>query len=100
MDSVQNPIQRPHVSMDMVDVALAQLRSEIIRRMDQHGPGTFVSTHEIVGVIEEEFNELKHEVHGNASPERLCSELMDIAVPSIFAVACFNSNTVEVRASR
>ena len=43
----------------------AALATELGIAMMKHGTGSFVSTHEVVGVLDEEFRELKDEVHAN-----------------------------------
>jgi hypothetical protein len=78
-------MQRNKVTLDQVDEGLRQLREEILRRLDQHGPGEFVSTHEILGVVTEEYHELVDAVKDNQAVDH---ELMDIAVGALFGAIC------------
>lgn len=64
-------------------------------RIKKHGNGSFACSHEILGIITEEYDELKGEVHAN-NREGIIHELLDIAVPAVFAVACLNTGEVEV----
>lgn len=59
-------------------------------RLHQKGRGSFASIHEVFGIIAEEYNELAEAVH-SSNINDIRSELLDIAVPALFAVACIDS---------
>ena len=72
----------------------AALATELEIAMMKHGTGSFVSTHEVVGVLDEEFRELKDEVHANDT-DAVRRELLDIAVAAVFGVACIDALSME-----
>jgi hypothetical protein len=82
--------ERPDVPAAAVERALKYVTSELYRRLNEKGWGAFVSCHEIVGIIDEEFDELKEAVHDNVEVSAVLSELADIAVPAIFGIACLD----------
>jgi len=84
-------IKRPNVSKKARAVAIEFVASELRRRMAEKGPGTFSSTHEILGVIDEEYNELREAVHRNEMID-IEKELADIAVACIFSLACIHED--------
>ena len=86
---------RPQISDDAVGKAVKFVTEELYRRLREKGDGAFVSRHEIVGIIGEEFDELKTEVHNNSGSRDVISELADIAVPAIFGIACIESGVTK-----
>ena len=84
-------IKRPNVSKKARAVAIEFVASELRRRITDKGPGTFASIHEIMGVISEEYNELKDAVHKNEMID-VEKELADIAVACIFSLACIHED--------
>jgi len=68
-------------------------KKELQRRLDQKGYGTFLSTHEILGVLSEEFDEFEAAVHKN-NQEEVLKELMDVAVGAVFGCSCVLFGTV------
>ena len=81
---------RIQVTDEEIELAVNKVRSMLEGRLRQKGKGTFASTHEIYGVIAEEFDELGDELRNNNS-EAFKNELMDIAVGAIFGVACIDA---------
>jgi len=77
-----------------IEKAVNEFRLELSRRLDEKGPGTFVSSHEIIGCVGEEFDEAKQAVHDNDN-RQLRKELLDIAVGAVFGVACIDSNNLD-----
>ena len=62
------------------------IRQNLARRINQHGELSFISTHEICGVLDEEVREFKDTVHDNQAFEA-AEELADIAVACIWGIA-------------
>ena len=85
---------RPQIPMEQVYAVLQRLRDELRNRLAQKGYGSFSSSHEIQGVLQEEFDELKEAIHKNNSPG-IEAELYDIAVGVIFAVACIDADCLD-----
>ena len=66
----------------------------LFRRLDTKGYGTWLSRHEILGILEEELYETKKAVH-EGTIEDVRYELVDVAVGCLFAIACINSKTLD-----
>jgi hypothetical protein len=83
--------------LDQLDLAkaLALTVEELRRRTKEKGMGVMVSSHEIQGILDEEFDEFKDEVRNNGSAERKIEELLDIAVGAIFGIASIQSGGVD-----
>lgn len=75
---------------DAVEISVAHLK-EVLRRK---GFRSFKSTHEIYGVISEEFEELKRSLHNNDLSE-FEGELLDIIAACLFSYACIRDKTLD-----
>lgn len=64
-------------------------------RAEQKGNGSMASSHEILGIIEDELQEYRDEVHAKSSAELKIEELKDIAVAAIFGIASIQSGGVD-----
>jgi len=87
-------MKRPKISKEMRSEVLELVRGKLEMRLKEKGDGSFASTHEILGVIDEEYNELRTAVHKN-SWDDIVLELEDIAVAAIFSLACVRQQTVD-----
>ena len=87
-------MKRTQISTDAVLEAVKDLTNKLNYRLNQKGYGTFSSRHEILGVIQEEHNELIEAVT-NLDLSEIKQELLDIAVGAIFAIACINEETLD-----
>ena len=86
-----------------LDAALSDVGCKLLERAKQKGLGTMASNHEILGIIVDEVQEYRDEVH--AKPSETCSqetikirrieELKDIAVAAIFGIASIESGGVD-----
>lgn len=85
---------RKQVPNAHVDEAIMKLRNKLYSRLEEKGNGTLASTHEILGIIEEEHDELKEAVRSNRS-ELVMRELLDIAVACVFGYACIDKGHVD-----
>lgn len=88
---------RESISSNSIAEAADKVGSEMSRRLQEKGFGSFASTHEIAGVIHEEFNELMNALRENDA-EQFQKELYDIAVGCIFGAACINEASVSEKA--
>jgi len=86
-------MREPIVSVS-IDEALNQLKLHLEYRLKQKGNGTFKSTHEILGVVAEEYHELIDAVKSNEK-SFVYEELMDIAVAAVFGAACLIQNATD-----
>lgn len=63
-------------------------------RLNEKGFGSFTSSHEILGVVTEEYWELIGAIKSN-NQNSILHELMDIAVGCIFAYACIQNGKTD-----
>ena len=87
-------MERTQITEEQIELALQLLKDKLKYRLKQKGYGTFASTHEIAGVLDEEHRELKETVHYN-NMEDFEKELLDIAVGAVFGVACVQAKTLD-----
>lgn len=74
----------------ITDADLERVIQVVVRklefRMKEKGRGAFVSSHEIMGIVSEEYDEMKEAVQEN-DHNKLFDELADIAVASLKGMA-------------
>ncbi len=87
-------MSRTQITDEEIEVALTFIKNALEGRLLQKGKGTFASTHEIYGIVAEEFNELGRELEKN-NEDNFAGELIDIAVGCIFGVACIKSKKTD-----
>lgn len=69
--------------------------SELIeKRLEEKGRGIFVSSHETLGIITEEYQEYAETVHNN-NKDCQEKELMDIAVAAIWGIVSKRSERMD-----
>lgn len=78
----------------VIDAAIAEVRGKLIERLAEKGWGTFASSHETLGIIAEEYDELLEAVRGNDLME-VDAELKDLAVAAILGMASITANRSE-----
>ena len=88
-----NENDRDLVQDGFVACALSDTKRELLRRLKEKGQGTFASTHECLGIITEEYDELKEAIQANDN-DWTRKELADIAVGCIFGIACIDAGTM------
>lgn len=77
--------RRPVATPESISTTIAELISTLYYRVSQKGANTFVSSHEILGIVSEEFDELKDSVRKNDLDE-FEEELFDVAVACIWGL--------------
>jgi hypothetical protein len=87
-------MKRKAVSEESIHDAMRLVRDELKRQLATKGKGTFASTHEIWGALDEEVREFKNAVHDEA-PASTISELSQVAVAAIFGIASIRGGTVD-----
>jgi len=78
--------ERKEVTEDHLDMAFDIFRYSIKMRMKKHGPLSFITKHESLGVITEEYLELIEAAKLKTSKGFDC-EMIDIGVATIFHIA-------------
>jgi NTP pyrophosphatase (non-canonical NTP hydrolase) len=85
---------REQITQEQIEKVIENFKWKLQERLREKGFGTFASSHEILGIITEEYKEMLDAVHKN-NIESLKLELMDIAVGAIFGIACIDANTLD-----
>ena len=94
MDKRSEKTHRKIINTSEITSATTDVVDKLYQRLNQKGFGTWLSRHEILGMIEEEKYELTMAVH-NGDLKDVKRELLDIAVGSIFAVACIDAGGLD-----
>ncbi len=79
-------MNRPPVSQESLLKAMETVAERMGLKLEKHGNGAYVSHHEMLGIITEEYLELSTAIHDNDVIE-VGNELHDIAVSAIFSIA-------------
>lgn len=100
-------MKRAHISESALTNAKRQVNEAVARRLKKVGKGTHASTHETMGVITEEYDELLDALRlckgnegdgstkGDAGVQAFKKELIDIATACIIGVASIEGDTVD-----
>ena len=82
--------KRPAIPDSMLKLVLSDFDFKLREQLDKKGRGSWLSQHEILGVVEEEHHELLDAIISN-DHLAVKGELLDIAVACIFGAACITS---------
>lgn len=83
--------RRTFISRETVYSVMTQVGDALQSRINEKGQGSFASSHEILGVLKDELEEFRDEVHAKSGDLRKVEELTDIAVAAIFGIASITS---------
>jgi NTP pyrophosphatase (non-canonical NTP hydrolase) len=89
---------RPEVSDQILLAALDAMTVRVGQKIEKHGRGAYISNHETLGIVAEEYHELIDAVHQN-DPVDVANELMDIAVAALFGVASMMEKEERLKAA-
>lgn len=84
--------ERVQVDQKLIDEVVEHMAAKLLNRLAQKGRGSIISAHETLGILEEEFYELKMAVHGKVQSD-VIEELLDIAVGAVFGIASLMQNS-------
>ena len=87
-------MKRERISNDILQLVSDEIFRKLHKRMVEKGHGTMASSHEILGIVTEEYFELVEAVRMNRL-DGVTSELKDIAVACIFGIACIGDGKVD-----
>lgn len=93
--------RRPEITEEEIDKAFNRARTHITLMLAKNGSGAWVSQHELLGEITEEYTELIGAIkdsHGN--PLELMAvkkELLDITTAALFGLACIEAKKMDLR---
>jgi len=79
-------IERDLITAEKLNISMDDFRATLSYRLDQKGRGIFVSSHEVLGVINEEMHELTDAIKSN-DPEKILDELMDVVIAAFYGYA-------------
>jgi hypothetical protein len=74
--------------------AIKSVKDALEERLAEKGYHTFVSSHEISGVLREEYKEVGDAVHLNSN-EFLRKELIDLAVACIWGIVSIDADALD-----
>lgn len=86
---------RQKITRRQIRSAIVAVRGDLKARLKEKGLGAFVSRHEILGVITDEYTELIEAVQTKAPISDVRHDLLDIIVGGIFAVACIDAEALD-----
>lgn len=91
------PTMRPGIPESQINLAFDTVSSQMKRALQENGNGSWVSRHEILGEMTEEYVELTESVRlKDATKMReFKQELIDIAVTAIFGIACIDNGWID-----
>lgn len=91
-DTVKN--NRFPIAINNVERGVGEFEAAWLERLNKKGYGIFISTHEILGVVNEEHHELVEAIKNN-DLENIREELMDIAVACIHGIASIDTKKMD-----
>ena len=86
---------RKQINNVAIGIGLKHLSDHLQSILIKKGRGSFSSSHELLGVLLEEFEEFKTNVMNNSSDDDKCNELLDVAATAIFGYICYKENGME-----
>lgn len=86
---------RTEVTNEMINKQIKELRRMIKYRLEQKGNLSFASSHELLGILTEEYHEFREAVHDCSHAREKIAKLMDLAVACIFGSACLFEGKME-----
>jgi NTP pyrophosphatase (non-canonical NTP hydrolase) len=87
-------MRRENVPDEDTEKSLRIIINKLLEQLEKRGKGTFSSRHEILGMVDEEHDELKDAVRSE-SIHRVKDELADIAVGCIWGIASIEAGMVD-----
>lgn len=85
---------REKITDEEVIVTFNKVREKTFKKIIEKGDHAFSSSHEILGILEEEMHELREAVRSGDKDE-LSSELLDICVGALFGLVSVDNNKTE-----
>lgn len=85
---------RQQITRQQAGEATSLVRDWLFHRLNDKGFGAWLSRHEILGFLTEEYHESVEAVHSKSTHD-LKAELIDMAVGCIFGIACIDANVLD-----
>lgn len=78
-----------------IGIGLKDLSNHLQSILIKKGRGSFSSSHELLGVLLEEFEEFKTNVMNDSSDDEKCNELLDVAATALFGYVCYKEKGMD-----
>lgn len=88
-------MERPPIGVNELNSAIGALQRHMAEVLNRKGPGSFASSHEILGVLTDERSETIAAIQSKAGFDKIRHELLDEATTALFGVACIDAGTLE-----
>jgi hypothetical protein len=88
-------MERPEIDAFALNNAIGALQKHIAEVLNRKGKGSFISSHEILGVLTDERSETIAAIQKKMGLAEIRHELLDEAAIAVFGVACIDSGTLE-----
>ena len=85
---------RPEIKQETLAIVYDDMVQNLLKGINKHGPGTWKSSHEILGLMTEEYHELIQAVH-KGDRDNLIEELKDIGTVVLFGLASLYSDHLD-----
>lgn len=85
---------RPRITKKENEGTIEMVETALSMRLREKGCGAWVSSHEILGVLTEEYQEVTDAVHSGTVLE-IRHELIDIAVACVFGISCIDAEALD-----
>lgn len=81
---------RPEVTLQAIESGVADIAQKLLQRLEQKGRGSYASRHEILGILEEEYDEVLDAIRDDSRIgfDDFEKELLDVAVAGLFGYIC------------
>ena len=89
-------MERPQVSDSVLLQAIESVTVNTGKRIENKGRGAFLSNHEMLGIIAEEYHELIEAVRQN-DPVEVANELTDVAIACVFSIASMLEREAQIK---
>jgi len=87
-------MERPHFDEGNIFGCHTMVFEKLMQRLQEKGPGIYISSHETLGIVTEEYHELVKAVQDNDT-EAQFDELLDLAVACVAGMASIASGKMQ-----
>ena len=88
-------MERSEITASDLNMAITVLQKHMAEVLNCKGPGSFASSHEILGVLTDERSETIAAIQSKTGLDTIRHELLDEATTAIFGVACIDAGTLD-----
>jgi hypothetical protein len=85
---------RYQATSEDIEKVFTTIRNKLTERLAEKGQGIYVSSHELLGILDEEFGELREAVQMNHLGA-IDKETLDIAIGAIWAMVSINTKKMD-----